>query len=194
VGEAIAYAYGGVPVTEDRILLTNFSGLSDEFSLLSPTPDPSDPKSVAAAAAAAAGKPASGPGEAETRTWVADKLLRELVVHTRAEVRCAATVWLVSLLTYCASAAELQALLGAVQEAMGHLLGDVNELTQEMASRGISLVYGRGDEETRKKLVEGLVGVLQGGAKAKAVVKLSADTKVFEDGALGNAPPQVSAK
>ena len=32
---------------------------------------------------------------------------------------------------------------------------------QEMASRGISLVYSRGDESTRKTLVEALVGVLQ---------------------------------
>ena len=30
-----------------------------------------------------------------------------------------------------------------------------------MASRGISLVYSRGDESTRKTLVEALVGVLQ---------------------------------
>lgn len=50
---------------------------------------------------------------------------------------------------------------------------------QEMASRGISLVYSRGDESTQKQLVEALVGVLQGtgGAKAKPV-KLSDDTQV----------------
>ena len=54
-------------------------------------------------------------------------------------------------------------------------------LPQEMASRGISLVYSRGDEGTQKKLVEALVGVLQGtGAKAKPV-KLSADTQVSVD-------------
>lgn len=54
-----------------------------------------------------------------------------------------------------------------------------------MASRGIGLVYQRGDEATRKVLVEALVGVLQGGAKAKQAVKLTGDTKVREPCVLG---------
>ncbi len=61
---------------------------------------------------------------------------------------------------------------------------------QEMASRGVSLVYRLGGPEARKKLVEALVGVLQGtsatgGARA---VKVTGDTKVFEYGAIGSAP------
>ncbi len=33
---------------------------------------------------------------------------------------------------------------------------------QEMASRGMSVVYSIGDEAARKQLLDGLVGVLQG--------------------------------
>ena len=52
-----------------------------------------------------------------------------------------------------------------LQSAFSRLLGDQSELTQEMASRGVTLVYGLGDEATRKELLQGLVGVLQGQAK-----------------------------
>ena len=53
-------------------------------------------------------------------------------------------------------------LLPDIQEAFSHLLGDQNELTQEMASRGMSVVYSLGDESAQKQLLDGLMGVLQG--------------------------------
>ncbi|KAG1660153.1 hypothetical protein FOA52_007810 [Chlamydomonas sp. UWO 241] len=200
VGDALAYAFGGVPVSADELLLTNFGGLAEHFSLLSLQQGDAAPAQKEADVAPGLSdsvEAACPEAVAATRTWLTDKLLDVLVVHTRAEVRCASAVWAVCLLTYCrgpAATAHLAPLLGRVQEAMGHLLGDTNELTQEMASRGISLVYQRGDEATRKGLVEALVGVLQGGAKAKQAVKLSGDTEVFEAGVLGTGPPQGSAK
>ncbi len=42
------------------------------------------------------------------------------------------------------------------------LLGDSNELTQEMASRGLAAVYNRADAATRQALVNALVGTLSG--------------------------------
>ena len=56
---------------------------------------------------------------------------------------------------------------------------------QEMASRGVSLVYQMGDDDTRQRLVASLVGVLQGGAAARAAVKLQGDTQVGEGGGPG---------
>lgn len=190
VGEAISFAFGEVPVSMDRILLSNFSGLAEEFSVLStsalqPTAAAALPEQQQDGANTV--RPVN-PAVEKNRCWMMDKLLQELVHNSRAEVRCAAAVWLVSLLTYCPRASTLLQLLGQIQEALSQLLGDSNELTQEMASRGIGLVYSRGDEATKAKLVEALVGVLQGGAKAKQAVKLTADTKVFEEGALGTAP------
>jgi hypothetical protein len=55
-----------------------------------PAPGLSDPAEAASPAAVAA-----------TRTWLTDKLLNELVVHSRVEARCASAVWAVCLLTYC---------------------------------------------------------------------------------------------
>ncbi len=45
-------------------------------------------------------------------------------------------------------------------------LPDVNLVEgalQEMASKGMSVVYSLGDEDTRKQLLDGLMGTLQGG-------------------------------
>lgn len=47
-----------------------------------------------------------------------------------------------------------------------------------MASRGVSLVYGLGDEATRQQLVAQLVASLQGGPKAQQAVKLGPDTQL----------------
>ncbi|GAX79566.1 hypothetical protein CEUSTIGMA_g7007.t1 [Chlamydomonas eustigma] len=197
VGEAVAFAFGGIPISTDKILLSSYASLSEEFSLLKNTgPDSSAPplalelsKGNNRAQESLLSDTEGHNQLVERRTWILQKLLEEMLVHSRAEVRCASSIWLVSLLTYCTEAKPLSAVLSTVQEKLGQLLGDSNELTQEMASRGISLVYNRGDEGTRKLLVEALVGILQGnGSKAKTI-KLSADTKVFEEGALGNAPP-----
>jgi hypothetical protein len=110
VGEAIAYAFGGVPVSADRILLSNFNGLADEFSLLNPAlalggsaTAPASTTATAASGAAAPDEEMGGSkgqhpaadvlGGAEDsaeltsmRSWVLSKLLDEMVVHSRAEV------------------------------------------------------------------------------------------------------------
>lgn len=77
-------------------------------------------------------------------------------------MRCAGCVWLLSLVSYTGKHAKLMLLLPEIQEAFSHLLGDQNELTQEMASRGMSVVYSLGDESAQKQLLDGLMGVLQG--------------------------------
>lgn len=58
------------------------------------------------------------------------------------------------------------------QEGFSHLLGDQNELTQEMASRGMSAVYELGDAGTKETLVLALVNTLSGTAKKKRAVKV----------------------
>lgn len=64
--------------------------------------------------------------------------------------------------------------MGILQEAFSHLLGEQNELTQEMASRGMSIVYELGDAATKDELVMALVGNLTGTAKKKRAVKVGA--------------------
>lgn len=59
-----------------------------------------------------------------------------------------------------------------MQEAFSHLIGEQNELTQELASQGLSIVYEIGDDSMRKNLVNALVGTLTGSGKRKRAVKV----------------------
>ena len=59
-------------------------------------------------------------------------------------------------------------MLPEIQEAFGSLLGDQNELTQEMASRGVSVVYELGTEAQRKELLGSLMGTLAGENRSAA--------------------------
>lgn len=59
-----------------------------------------------------------------------------------------------------------------MQEAFSHLLGEQNELTQELASQGMSIVYDLGDESMKKNLVNTLVNTLTGSGKRKRAIKV----------------------
>lgn len=65
-----------------------------------------------------------------------------------------------------------------LQEALSHLLGDPNELTQEMASRGMSIVYELGNAATKNELVMALVNNLSGTAKKKRAVKVLSESRI----------------
>lgn len=80
------------------------------------------------------------------------------------QVRSAACIWLVSLVTFNSNCQALRQRLKDIQEAFGNLLGDSDELIQEMASRGVSAVYRLGSEADRKALLSALMGTLQGTA------------------------------
>lgn len=61
---------------------------------------------------------------------------------------------------------------------------------QDLAARGVSLVYSRGGAGLQQQLLSQLLGVLQGvgSGTAAAGSKLAPETKVFEEGQLGNTP------
>jgi hypothetical protein len=70
---------------------------------------------------------------------------------------------------------------------------------QDLAARGVSLVYSRGGAPLQQQLLGQLLGLLQGSgsgpgivgaptAAGAAGVKLAGDTKIFEEGQLGNTP------
>lgn len=60
-----------------------------------------------------------------------------------------------------------------MQEAFSHLLGEQNELAQELASQGMSIVYELGDTSMKQNLVNALVNTLTGSGKRKRAVKVS---------------------
>ncbi|KAK3264270.1 hypothetical protein CYMTET_26979, partial [Cymbomonas tetramitiformis] len=176
-GEALVFVFGGLPMPLEVVLHSCFPSLAEcpilkEQEELPPAPD-TDMEGDGQAARQAAQK------------RILAALFDELLFSSRPEMRCSGAVWLVTLLKHSGRQPLLVARLQDIHEALSHLLGDPTELTQEMASRGMSLVYELGDEETRKELVGALVSTLSGGKQKRRAVKVTGDTQVFEEGAIG---------
>uniref|UniRef100_A0A0E0F2B9 EF-hand domain-containing protein n=1 Tax=Oryza meridionalis TaxID=40149 RepID=A0A0E0F2B9_9ORYZ len=171
-GEALSFIWGEVPVTTDVILETNFVSLSQATNYL--TGDA--PLLV------------SSNSNKGSDCEEAHAMAREEIIKRRKEERCAGTVWLVSLTMYCGQHPKILELLPQIQEALTHLLGDQNDLTQDLASQGMSIVYELGDASMKEQLVHALVNTLSGAAKKKRAIKLMEDSEVFQEGTIGNNP------
>lgn len=182
-GEALSFLWGGVAVTADVILKTNYSSLSMASNFLMGDVSSSFSKYCSN-------------GKCETdedchamvRDVITRRLFDGLLYSNRKEERCAGTVWLLSLTMYCGHQPTIQLMLPEIQEAFSHLLGEQNELTQELASQGMSIVYELGDASMKKGLVDALVNTLTGSGKKKRAIKLVEDSEVFQDGAVGESP------
>lgn len=66
----------------------------------------------------------------EVRDKILGKILRELMLDSKAEVRSAACVWLVALCTFTGKPPRLLRRLPEIQDAFSNLLGDSSELAQ----------------------------------------------------------------
>ncbi|CAN6357538.1 unnamed protein product [Urochloa humidicola] len=179
-GEALSFIWGEVPLTADMILETNFVSLSQATNYLS-----GDAPLVSSNSY---GRSGCEEAHAMAREVIIKKLFETLIYSSRKEERCAGTVWLVSLAMYCGRHPKILELLPQIQEALSHLLGDPNELTQDLASQGMSIVYELGDASMKEQLVHALVNTLTGAARKKKAVKLMEDSEVFQEGAIGNNP------
>lgn len=181
-GEALSFIWGGVPVTADVILKSNYSSLSQSSNyLIGEMPSHN-------IICGSSKSDADMDSHDIVRDTIVKKLFDNLLYSSGKEERCAGTVWLVSLTMYCGHHPKTQQLLPEIQEAFSHLLGDQNELTQELASQGMSIVYELGDSSMKQDLVNALVSTLTGSGKRKRAVKLMEDSEVFQEGTIGANP------
>ena len=182
VGEALCFAFGGVGVTAEGWLFGSFASLA-EFTEKTSVERTSSSKAAAAAETGSAGDGVFA-GTDAIRDKILDAIFQRYLYSSRSEERCAACAWLLALVLHTRRHPRLLSMLSEIQEAFGSLLGDQNELTQEMASRGVSVVYELGTEEQRKELLGSLMGVLSGESQRKRRVKLDDDTQVFQEGTI----------
>ncbi|KAM7202731.1 Proteasome stabiliser domain containing protein [Rhypophila sp. PSN 637] len=111
---------------------------------------------------------------------VLDKLLTACKT-TKPSLLKASGIWLFCIIQHCSHLEEVQSRLRECQVAFMRLLVAKNELVQETASRGLGLVYEKGDPELKDQLVKDLVATFTGtGPK----LKVEAETELFDDGAL----------
>ncbi|EMR68103.1 putative proteasome component protein [Eutypa lata UCREL1] len=113
-------------------------------------------------------------------TAALDKLIKDCKT-TKPSLLKASGIWLFCLIQYCSDLPEIQARLRECQVAFMRLLGARDELVQETASRGLSLVYERGDESLKGDLVKDLVASFTG---SKTQLKVDNETELFDAGAL----------
>lgn len=111
---------------------------------------------------------------------VLDKLLQDCK-ETKPSLLKASGIWLFCLVQYCSHLDEVRSRLREMQAAFMRLLHTRDEVTQETASRGLSLVYEKGDESIKGQLTSDLVSAFTGSGQQ---LKVDEDTELFEPGAL----------
>ncbi|PSN33838.1 Proteasome-associated protein ECM29 [Blattella germanica] len=118
--------------------------------------------------------------------WLLVQLLSKLAADPHPNSRQATGIWLLALLKYCPNWEPVQQKLSAIQAYFMDLLSENNDIVQDVASKGLGLVYECGDAERRNGLVSELLETLTTGRRTVAMV--TDDTKLFEDDSLGKAP------
>ena len=119
---------------------------------------------------------------AKTLSSVLDQVLLECK-SSKPAMRQASVIWLLCLVQYCGHLQELQARLRDCQIAFKGFLADRELLNQETASRGLTLLYERGDRTMKDALIRDLVGSFTG-TNAGLAGNVSSDTELFDPGAL----------
>ncbi|KAF1996134.1 ARM repeat-containing protein [Amniculicola lignicola CBS 123094] len=124
----------------------------------------------------------SGPKREKTLATVLEKTLKGCR-QTKPSLKKASVIWLLCLLQYCGHKPEIQEFLPQCQTAFKICLSDRDEVVQEAASRGLGLVYEKGDRQLKDNLVRDLVSSFSDN-KSKMSGTVTEDTQLFEPGAL----------
>lgn len=121
----------------------------------------------------------------ETFDWLLDEIIK-VVPEPYPTSRQASAIFLLALVKNCSGRISIQKRKHILQDAFIELLSEDNEMVQDVASRGLSLIYSMCDAGTQEQLSSKLLEKLIG--NKRQVMKVNEDTKVFEEGVLGTAP------
>nr|XP_057941532.1 proteasome adapter and scaffold protein ECM29 isoform X2 [Doryrhamphus excisus] len=118
--------------------------------------------------------------------WVLNSVLSKYIPSQNPHIRQAACIWLLSLVKKLSQHKEIKSNLKEIQVAFISVLSDADELSQDVASKGLGLVYEMGGEGDQQELVSTLVETLMTGKRIKHAV--SEETEVFQGDGLGKTP------
>ncbi|XP_066469723.1 proteasome adapter and scaffold protein ECM29 isoform X2 [Tiliqua scincoides] len=118
--------------------------------------------------------------------WVLDVILNKHIISPNPHVRQASCIWLLSLVKKLSTHKEIKSHLNEIQSAFVSVLSDSDELSQDVASKGLGLIYELGSEQDQQELVTTLVETLMTGKRVKHDV--SGETVVFQGSGLGKTP------
>ncbi|OXB60778.1 hypothetical protein ASZ78_016829 [Callipepla squamata] len=112
--------------------------------------------------------------------WVLDIILNKHIVSPNPHVRQAACIWLLSMVKKLSTHKAIKSHLKDIQSAFVSVLSDSDELSQDVASKGLGLIYELGSEQDQQELVTTLVDTLMTGKRAKH--EMTGETVVFQGG------------
>ncbi|KAL8848795.1 MAG: hypothetical protein Q9221_006173 [Calogaya cf. arnoldii] len=122
------------------------------------------------------------PTRSNSLPWILDRILEDCKT-TKPALRQASVIWLLCLVEFCTHLPTFRGRLRECQIAFKGFLADRESLNQETASRGLSLVYEKGNRELKDDLVRDLVSSFTG-SSVNMSGSISAETQLFEPGAL----------
>lgn len=100
--------------------------------------------------------------------------------------RQAVALWLLAVVKSCSHRNPILQNRKLLQMAFKHLLSEDNDLVQDVAARGLGIIFSISGEEDQNELSSQLLEQLQDGKKG--TLKVSEDSVIFEEGVLGKAP------
>lgn len=119
-------------------------------------------------------------------------IVNNCIASSRSESRMAGAIWLLRLLEGAPETPEISDNVAEIQKAFCLLLGDSNERTRDIASKGVTSCYQAAKDDVREDLVASLVGILSGSDSGKWMRPdhVEGSTQIFEEGSLGSLPNQ----
>jgi len=112
-----------------------------------------------------------------------DKCLNDMLKGGRPNRCKIVCIWLLCIVKYTSKLPFIQDKLPDIHATFSYLLADRDEFTQEVASKGIGLVYDLGNDKVKQDLVGSLVNTLSEGRKME---KVNENTQIFNN--LGTTP------
>ncbi|KAJ1995921.1 proteasome component M29 [Coemansia spiralis] len=83
----------------------------------------------------------------------------KLATSTNSQERQAAAIWTMSIARFCPSLPQLTPWLSRLHTCLSRLLSDRNELTQEVSSQTLGLLYEMGDAKLREDMMYSLISL-----------------------------------
>ncbi|KAI8073997.1 proteasome stabiliser-domain-containing protein [Gongronella butleri] len=118
---------------------------------------------------------------------IMDTMVKKYVASDRAWYRKAACIWLLSILKFGVNQPIISANLRVIHASFSRLIGDRDDFTQEVASKGLGLVYEYGDAAIKEDMLYSLVGTFTEGQRIQAQ-SVTDNTVLFDEGTLGSTP------
>lgn len=125
------------------------------------------------------------------KTCISDILVK--CKNPKPTLRKYSCTWMLSIVQYCGKLTTVQPFLEEMHLAFMRFLGDRDDNTQELASRGLSIIYELGNSDLKDRLIKGLVkSFTSDSTYGLTSGSVDEDTQLFEPGVLNTGDGSIS--